>query len=93
MCVWPFLFVRPGISMTQLSGMFNHEHIHARQQLEMFWLFFFLWYGIEYLVRLVYHKDHHNAYRSISFEREAFTCEHDLLYLKSRKTYAWVKYL
>ena len=31
----------------------NHEFIHTRQQLEMGFVLFFLWYGVEFLVRLV----------------------------------------
>lgn len=54
---------------------------------------FFLWYGFEWLCRLVQYRDGNKAYRSISFEREAYANEKDLAYLGSRKSYAWTKYL
>ena len=33
------------------------------------------------------------AYRKISFEREAYSNEDDVIYLESRKRFAWIKYL
>ena len=47
----------------------NHEFIHTLQQWEMGYVFFYVWYGIEYLVRLfLCHFDADKAYHSISFE-------------------------
>lgn len=59
------------------------------------WLFasvgtFYYWYFIEWLVR-IFKKG--NAYRNISFEREAFDNDDDLTYLANRKRFAWRKYL
>jgi len=85
----------------------NHESIHSRQFVELmalsavvliiiqWWLIFFapfafyVWYAIEWLVRL----SKGNAYRSISFEREAYTNENDMEYLSNRKHFAFMKYL
>lgn len=69
----------------------NHESIHTEQMKEMLFLFFYLWYIIEWLIKLVYHLNFRKAYKSISFEREAYNNEDDLEYLGSRKKYAWVK--
>jgi hypothetical protein len=33
------------------------------------------------------------AYRSISFEQEAYKNQHNLNYLDSRKSFAWMKYI
>lgn len=93
MCIWPFLFVSPGNDVSEHSVILNHERIHARQQLEMLWLFFFMWYGAEYFARLLYCRNHYKAYRTLSFEQEAFTHDEDRDYLKKRKVYAWVKFL
>jgi len=68
----------------------NHEKIHWKQQVEMLVIFFYLWYVIEYLIRLL---GNGNAYLNICFEREAYANENDMEYLKKRKPYAWVKYL
>lgn len=54
---------------------------------------FYLWYGIEYLIRWAYYKNRDTAYNNISFEREAYAKEDDVVYLDSRKPFAWVKYI
>jgi len=70
----------------------NHEKIHIRQQLELLILPFFLWYFIEYLIRLVQFRDKKQAYYAISFEKEAYTNEKDLHYLKQRSFWCFLKY-
>ena len=71
----------------------NHEKIHLRQQLELLVLPFYVWYGIEFAIRLLIFKDKNKAYRTISFEREAYVNEKDLNYLKSRSFWKFLKYL
>jgi len=71
----------------------NHEKIHLRQQIEMLVLFFYLWYGVEYLVRLFQYKNRHVAYLNISFEREAYTNENTPAYLKTRVFWGFLKYI
>ncbi|HSD14859.1 MAG TPA: hypothetical protein VLB74_09450 [Flavobacterium sp.] len=71
----------------------NHEMIHIRQQLELLIIPFFLWYGIEFLFRLVQFKNRHLAYRNISFEKEAYVNEKDLYYLKQRSFWSFLKYV
>lgn len=69
----------------------NHEKVHWQQQLELIVLPFYILYGLEYLIKLfIYGKD---AYRNLSFEREAYANENNLDYLKTRKHYAWIKYI
>ena len=89
--VWPFIFVRRGTWYS--NNIDRHERIHGRQQLEMLLLLFYLWYGLEYIIRLCITRDHNRAYRSISFEQEAYANERDQDYLKHRRWYAWLKYL
>ena len=93
MCLWPFIFVRNSAASHYNTVANNHEQIHARQQKEMLILPFLIWYGFEWLCRLVQYRDTNKAYRNISFEREAYANEKDLAYLGSRKSYAWTKYL
>jgi|WetSurSiteA1Bulk_404760.scaffolds.fasta_scaffold00931_4 hypothetical protein len=93
MCVWPLLFAKPGVKIPLNPEMLNHEKIHARQQLEMLWLFFFIWYGLEFLVHLVHYRNRHEAYRALSFEQEAYASDKVLDYLNRRKAFSWVKYL
>ena len=68
----------------------NHEAIHTAQMREMLYIFFYLWYAMEWLVRL-FGKG--NAYRNIAFEKEAYAHEQDKYYLKRRRPYAWLKRL
>lgn len=71
----------------------NHESIHTAQMKEMLYVFFYLWYVIEWLVRLVQYRNAHTAYRNISFECEAYMNQGNMGYLQGRGHYAWVKYL
>ncbi|CCH52050.1 hypothetical protein BN8_01023 [Fibrisoma limi BUZ 3] len=90
MALFPFILVRrPDPGPTLL----NHERIHLRQQLELGIVPFYLWYGIEYLIRRWQYRDHYTAYRNISFEREAFSNERDLQYLTTRTWFAFSQYL
>lgn len=88
--VFGVLFVRKGKKDKVSDKVINHESIHTAQMKEMLWLFFYLWYGIEWFVRLFQHGD---EYRSVSFEREAYDNEDNMEYLKTRKRYAWFKYV
>lgn len=69
----------------------NHEAIHTAQMKEMLYVFFYLWYVIEWIIKLFRYG--HNAYENISFEREAYAFQSDRCYLKVRKHYAWLKVL
>ncbi|HEX9979671.1 MAG TPA: hypothetical protein VGB50_03805 [Flavobacterium sp.] len=71
----------------------DHERIHIRQQGELLVVFFFIWYGIEFLLRLIRYRDRNKAYRNISFEREAYSNEKDPGYLKSRPLWCFINYL
>jgi hypothetical protein len=50
---------------------------------------YYLWYVIEWLIRL----PKGNAYKNISFEREAYANQDDLSYLKNRKRFDFAKYI
>lgn len=78
-------------SNTRISDtLINHESIHTAQMKEMLYVPFYLWYVIEWLIKL-FGKG--NAYKNISFEREAYANQYNLDYLKTRKRYSWVKRL
>lgn len=67
-----------------------HERIHTRQMWELLIVGFYLWYVVEWLVRLPMKG---RAYSNISMEREAYANMHDANYLRHRKPYAWMRYL
>lgn len=68
----------------------NHERIHTAQMRELGYIPFYILYLLEWLIRLPFKG---NAYRNISFEKEAYLHQSDPSYLKDRKHYAWRKYL
>lgn len=90
--VFPFVIVKNRLD-SENNALLNHEKIHIRQQLELLVLPFFLWYFVEYAVRLLQYRNTHLAYRNISFEREAYAKELDLEYLKKRRIFSFLKYL
>ena len=70
----------------------NHERIHTAQMRELFVIPFYILYVIEWLFRLAVERNFDRAYRSISFEREAYAHGNDLDYLNRRKHFAqWRK--
>jgi hypothetical protein len=83
------LFVRKGIAVTE--RLVDHEQIHTAQMKELLYIFFYIWYILEWLVKLVrYGKQ---SYYNISFEREAYSKDCDPNYLKNRKPFSFIKYL
>lgn len=69
----------------------RHEGIHTEQMKEMLFVPFYVWYLLEWLVRLILFWDGRKAYKKIAFEQEAYAHEKDTEY--KRKHYAWFKYL
>jgi hypothetical protein len=90
--IFPFIIIKND-KRKGFEVLINHEKIHIRQQLELLVLPFFIWYGIEFLMRLIQFKDKNEAYRNISFEREAYANEKDPNYLKRRSFYKFFRYL
>lgn len=92
MAVFPFVLMKYDFDKVNTTFV-NHEKIHLKQQLEMLILPFFIWYFLEYFVRLIQYKNKDLAYRNISFEREAYAKETDLNYLKNRQFYQFLHYI
>lgn len=90
MALFPFLLTK---RKQNGATLLNHERIHLRQQLEMGVALFYIWYLIEYLIRLIKLQNHDRAYRSISFEREAYARESDYNYLTQRAFWGFLGYL
>lgn len=87
--LWPWIFCRRKLDMVDIQ----HETIHAEQQLEMLILPFYLWYSVEWLVRLIAYRNTWEAYRNISFEQEAYLNQHQTSYVADRAHFSWIKYL
>lgn len=92
LAIYPFIFLK-NKSLSDNETLINHERIHLKQQLELLWIFFFIWYITEFTIRLLQYLNWNKAYRNISFEREAYINESDLDYLKYRKKWDFLKYI
>jgi hypothetical protein len=90
--LFPFILLKRKEDL-QNEILLNHEKIHLRQQAELLVIFFYVWYVLEYYYFYFKLKDHFLAYKSISFEREAYAMEDDLNYLETRKLWSFWKYI
>lgn len=90
--IFPFVFVAQK-KWLQDDTFISHERIHLRQQIEMLILPFFIWYGVEFLFRMIQYRNRKKAYRNISFEREAYANESNPNYLKQRRLFSFIRYL
>lgn len=88
--VW-WVFARKDTNITTTT--IRHEQIHLCQQKEMLVVFFFLWYGIEWFVRLIQYRNTITAYKNISFEREAYANQTKVDYLDTRKHFAFINFI
>ncbi len=89
--LFPFVFVKYS-NLKENTYFLNHERIHLRQQMELLVIPFFIWYGLEFVLRYIQYGNWSSAYRNISFEREAYANEKDLNYLKTRSFWNFLKY-
>ena len=85
------LFVRGNVRINERT--IRHEKIHTAQMRELLFVFFYLFYVIEWIIRMVQFRNSYMAYRNISFEREAYQNQEDMYYLKSRKFFGFLKYV
>ena len=89
--IFPFIFV-VSRSLKANKILMQHERIHLRQALELAVLPFYIWYLIEFLIRYYQYGNFQKAYRSISFELEAYGHEREMRYLKIRRCWAFFSY-
>lgn len=85
------LFVRGNKNLSEQTLV--HEQIHTKQMQEMLYVFFYLWYVLEWLIRLLVIRNPHKAYRAISFEQEAYEYECYTSYPSARPHFEWTIYL
>lgn len=92
MTLYPFIFVRKEYADIFTEADERHERIHTMQMLECGIIGFYLWYVIEWLIRVLVSKDafSHQAYRNISFEKEAYKYMSKADYIENRKHYVWL---
>ena len=82
---------KDGLPLSKL--ILHHEAIHSKQIRELLYVGFYIWYIIEWLVRLLYIRNLREAYKAISFEKEAFANQANESYLDDRRRYSFLKYI
>lgn len=85
------LFVRGDARIGEVT--INHERIHTAQMRELLYIPFYLFYVIEWLIRLIQFRNSYMAYRNISFEREAYANDKNFTYLQTRERFSFLKYM
>ncbi|NQY28428.1 MAG: hypothetical protein HRT69_03045 [Flavobacteriaceae bacterium] len=86
--LYPFVFLKDIIQKENVV-LLNDERIHITPQKELLVLFFYVWYIVEFLIRLLSSKNWNTAHRNISFEREAYTHESNFECIKKRPSWAF----
>ena len=86
--LFPFIFIK-GEGNDQLI---RHETIHIKQYAETLVLGFLLVYLWDFVHGLLKYKNFNDAYKSIRFEREAYSFSADPSYLEYRESYAWRRF-
>ena len=89
--IYPFVFLKSK-ELKKDVILINHEKIHLQQQLELLIVFFYLFYLIEWFIKLIYYRNWTIAYKNLSFEKEAYENENNFNYTKERKKYAFLNY-
>lgn len=88
-----FIFIWIRREPNDQTQLIRHEKIHFWQQVEMLFIFHWFFYAVFYLVGRVNGQCHYIAYRYNPFEIEAFTMDYDTTYLRTRRPFAWVRYV
>lgn len=83
-----FIFVRKDANISKKD--ITHEQIHTKQIFELLIIGFYIWYIIEWLIKLIKYKNCHTAYRNISFEREAYYFHNYPEYLNIRQCFDFI---
>jgi hypothetical protein len=87
------MFIRKGNRHFVQEETVTHEGIHTEQMKELLYVFFYFLYAVEYIIRLFVCRNRDVAYRSISFEQEAYNNEGNVNYRRERKRFAFVRYI
>ena len=88
-----FLFIWISRHTSDETRLVRHEKIHFWQQVEMLFIFHWIFYGLFYLVGRMKGHCHYVAYRYNPFELEAFTNDAQVDYLETRRPFAWAGFL
>ena len=86
------IFIKYGNKNMVNERVIRHESIHTKQIKELLYIPFYFWYVLEWLVKSIKYGMA-NSYYNISFEREAYSNDNNMDYLKNRKLFGFLKYV
>ncbi|WKZ31127.1 MAG: hypothetical protein QY318_04815 [Candidatus Dojkabacteria bacterium] len=90
---YPFLYLRFPDHPNNPTWI-NHEKIHFRQQLELLFIFYFIFIAAERIYYRYFRKlSPLDSYLASAFEQECYINQSDTLYLSRRRPYAFLKYM
>jgi hypothetical protein len=90
--IFPFIFIRNGLSPRSEKQIINHEKIHIKQYQETFVFPFLIIYLYDFVKGYIKYRDFSIAYYFIRFEQEAYESDSDENYIKNRERFAWTKF-
>jgi len=85
--LFPFIFIKDEGD----EILIRHETIHIQQQLELLIVGFYVWYLVDFLIKLIKVRKPTWAYYKIIFEEEAYANQADENYLSNRKLWAFIR--
>lgn len=85
----------------QLVGLFLGIILVAIFKISLWWVLlttfalFYAWYGIEYLLIVIFggYKRQNDRYHDVAFEEEAHSNDENFTYIDSRRPFSWIHYL
>lgn len=86
-----WMFIRKGAKINDKT--YTHENIHLEQEIEMGFILFYIWYIIEFIIKLICTRNWKRTYRSISFEQEAYERADNINWTEFRPHYYWTKFI
>lgn len=87
-----FIFVKDKDRLND-KRLINHEMIHYVQQKELLFIVHWVLYGMFYVIERLKGKTHSEAKHTNPFEAEAYANDDNLDYLRTRKMFAWAKWV
>lgn len=71
----------------------THETVHTKQMRETLFIGFYIWYLLEFLIKLAICLNWDRAYRSVSFEQEAYDFDSYPTWPNIRNRWFWSRYV
>ena len=92
MNLFGFLLVRRDYDIKRIDDVtINHERIHTEQMKELCYVFYYIFYVLEWLIKSILLLSTDKGYKALASEREAYVNQADFDYIGNRKRWRWMK--